>query len=375
MEVDSHFHSKQNQSCPLEVVQEDDEYWNGLPLMFFPVNAKGTIRVSTDVNIKFDTEVDTCVEPTVWRVGAFDKEVRQDFVKGGGFIGSPVYCKVMCKNLGIYEDSDGVKRLALSETSFKLVAMALLSLLVLLPLLILDSVASVAPNPALLDEVSDIANKKLVSGVEYYIVPAPGASVGGGLTLYYNTTRSCYLEVAQEDYPTWDGFRIQFFPVDPKKGMAGGSIGNPGPETLRNWFKIEKYEDAYKLSYCPSVCRFCKVMCKDLGTYVDSGVKKLALSEKPLKVVRGLIHRDTVPNSRTSTPRRSRLDAASDAVSTNSSRPHLRRLGQRPQGSHRMGVAQGKDSHGATHGVWASEPHFHTVGTPPGGKSHGVLVA
>ncbi|KAK9131200.1 hypothetical protein Sjap_011689 [Stephania japonica] len=137
-----------NQSCPLEVVQEDDEYWNGLPLMFFPVNAKGTIRVSTDVNIKFDTEVDTCVEPTVWRVGAFDKEVRQYFVKAGGFIGSPgretlrnwfkiekyedgyklshcpsvcKYCKVMCKNLGIYEDSDGVKRLALSETSFKVI--------------------------------------------------------------------------------------------------------------------------------------------------------------------------------------------------------------------------------------------------------------
>ncbi|KAK9103430.1 hypothetical protein Sjap_020684 [Stephania japonica] len=56
--------------------------------------------------------------------------------------------------------------------------------------------------------------------------------------------------------------------------------------------------------------------------------------------------------------RHSRLDVASDAVSTNSSRRQPHRLEQRLQGSCREGAAQDKDSHGATHGVWGSEFHF-----------------
>ena len=66
---------------------------------------------------------------------------------------------------------------------------------------------------------------------------------------------------------------------------TGGVIGNPGRETVGNWFKIEKYEDAYKLVYCPSVCKFCKVICKDVGVFVDqSQSRRLALSDKPMKV-------------------------------------------------------------------------------------------
>ncbi|KAK9131198.1 hypothetical protein Sjap_011685 [Stephania japonica] len=196
------------------------------------------------------------------------------------------------------------------------------SLLVLFPLLMIltFNVSAYAGEP---EEVRDISRNKLISGVEYYILPAHGGA-GGGLSLAYNMNQSCPLEVVQEDYDYSKGLPTVFLPVNSKKGMVrvstdlniklnaeiicdqtmvwklgsfdkevgqyfvatGGIVGNPGVQTMRNWFKIEKYEDDYKLSYCPSVCRFCKVMCKDIGIYEDGdGVKRLALSETPFKVI------------------------------------------------------------------------------------------
>lgn len=49
----------------------------------------------------------------------------------------------------------------------------------------------------------------------------------------------------------------------------GGVEGNPGPETINNWFKIEKYLGNYKLVICPQVCNFCRVYCSDLGLLAD----------------------------------------------------------------------------------------------------------
>lgn len=69
---------------------------------------------------------------------------------------------------------------------------------------------------------------------------------------------------------------------------TGGSLGNPGWRTIRNWFKIEKcgYNDAnYKLVYCPTVCPSSKHMCKDVGVFVDeNGNRRLALSDVPFIV-------------------------------------------------------------------------------------------
>ncbi|MCD9642173.1 hypothetical protein HAX54_028856 [Datura stramonium] len=63
----------------------------------------------------------------------------------------------------------------------------------------------------------------------------------------------------------------------------GGVEGNPGTETIRNWFKIEKHgKYGYKFVYCPSVCPYCKVICKDVGVYMVNGQRRLALSNVPL---------------------------------------------------------------------------------------------
>ncbi|GKB96369.1 miraculin-like protein [Tanacetum coccineum] len=68
--------------------------------------------------------------------------------------------------------------------------------------------------------------------------------------------------------------------------MMGGVEGNPGPDTLDNWFKIEKTKDGYKFVYCPSVCSTCKVKCKDLGIVLGvNGMRRLAVSKDPLSVI------------------------------------------------------------------------------------------
>ncbi|KAL6178326.1 hypothetical protein ACLB2K_049844 [Fragaria x ananassa] len=66
---------------------------------------------------------------------------------------------------------------------------------------------------------------------------------------------------------------------------TGGVEGNPGPKTISNWFKIEKYDNDYKLVFCPTVCNFCKVICGDVGIYLEVGVRHLVLSKVPLKVM------------------------------------------------------------------------------------------
>ncbi|KAL6319971.1 hypothetical protein AAG906_037047 [Vitis piasezkii] len=72
-----------NETCPLDVVQEQHEVSNGLPLMFIPVNPKkGVIRVSTDHNIEFCAAT-ICVQSTVWKL-EYDESSEQQFVTTGG---------------------------------------------------------------------------------------------------------------------------------------------------------------------------------------------------------------------------------------------------------------------------------------------------
>ncbi|XP_054800837.1 miraculin-like [Prosopis cineraria] len=188
--------------------------------------------------------------------------------------------------------------------------------------------ASAGPSP---EQVVDTDGKKVRAGVNYYIRPVPetpcdgqGPCVNGeGLVLIARSVNvTCPLNVAV--VVGFRGLPLTFTPVNPKKGVVrvstdqnikfnlttackegtvwklddldtatgrrfittGGVVGNPGPETIGNWFKIEKYEDDYyKLMYCPSVCKFCKVLCKDVGVFVDqNGNRRLALSDKPMKV-------------------------------------------------------------------------------------------
>ncbi|KAD5316769.1 hypothetical protein R6Q59_031932 [Mikania micrantha] len=130
-----------NRSCPAEVAQSrgDD---NGLPLTFTPVNPKkGVIRLSTDVNVKFSGPT-SCHQSNIWKL-KYDKAMKEYAVVVGGVEGNPgpktldnwfkiektnvgykfVFCpsvcsyckKVMCRNVGIVLDEDGVQRLALSD--------------------------------------------------------------------------------------------------------------------------------------------------------------------------------------------------------------------------------------------------------------------
>ncbi|PWA38190.1 kunitz family trypsin and protease inhibitor protein [Artemisia annua] len=66
-----------------------------------------------------------------------------------------------------------------------------------------------------------------------------------------------------------------------KKELIG-----PGPQTVSNWFKIEKYDKDYKLVFCPTVCNFCKVVCGDIGVKIaENGKGHLAISDVPFKIM------------------------------------------------------------------------------------------
>ena len=178
-----------------------------------------------------------------------------------------------------------------------------------------------APEPVL-----DIAGKNLQVGVDYYIQPVlkcGGRSTkcidGGGLALAATRNRTCPFDVVD----TYRAMPLKFTPFDQKEGVVrvstdlnikfsaattcvqstvwkldqfdgsrgqwfvttGGVEGNPSRETVSNWIEIEKYGSNYKLVFCPKVCKFCKVLCKDLGIYVDGdGNRILAVSDVPYGV-------------------------------------------------------------------------------------------
>ncbi|KAM3319371.1 kunitz trypsin inhibitor 5 [Capsicum chacoense] len=194
-----------------------------------------------------------------------------------------------------------------------------------LPFLILaissnSFLSSAAESPP---AVVDIAGKILRTGFDYYILPVVRGR-GGGLTLDSIGDKTCPLDaVVQEQNEINQGLPLTFTPFNAKKGVIrestdlniifsansicvqttlwklgdydaktgkyfitiGGNEGNPGRETLSNWFKIEKFERDYKLVYCPTVCKFCKVICKDVGIFIQDGVRRLALSDVPFKVM------------------------------------------------------------------------------------------
>ncbi|KAL4351341.1 hypothetical protein GQ457_06G013610 [Hibiscus cannabinus] len=185
-------------------------------------------------------------------------------------------------------------------------------------ILFLCATANAAPDPVL-----DISGKILRTGTDYYILPVFRGR-GGGLTLASTGNNTCPLDVVQEQQEVSKGLPVTFTPFNTKKGVirvstdnnvkfsaaticvqstvwklsnfdestrqwfvtSGGVEGNPGRETTGNWFKIEKFEDDYKLVFCPTVCNFCKVLCRDVGVFTDdTGVRRLALTDVPFKVM------------------------------------------------------------------------------------------
>ncbi|CAJ1952329.1 unnamed protein product [Sphenostylis stenocarpa] len=192
--------------------------------------------------------------------------------------------------------------------------MTLIALVLVVALSTKALVGEAGPAP---EQVVDTSGKKVRADGFYYIVPA--SSDVGGLALS-TTGQDCPLDVVAVD--GYQGQYLSFELVNDKKGVVrvstdlniyfstyttcpqstvwklkdfdystsqwfvttGGGFGNPGPDTIRNWFKIEKYEDAYKLVYCPSVCNDCSYPCSDIGIYQDQYGKRLALSSQPYKV-------------------------------------------------------------------------------------------
>ena len=208
-----------------------------------------------------------------------------------------------------------------TNTQKKMEATMFLSLFFLL----LTFTTNLAPGAAesAPDAVRDTDGNILRTGVDYYILPVVRGR-GGGLTLASIGNKTCPLDVVQERHEIENGLPLTFTPVNPKKGVvrvstdlnikfsastvcvqstvwrldydkstgqrfvsSGGVEGNPGPATLSNWFKIEKFRDDYKLVFCPTVCNFCKVVCKDVGIFIDDdGLRRLALTDdQPFKVM------------------------------------------------------------------------------------------
>ncbi|KAJ1377261.1 Proteinase inhibitor I3, Kunitz legume [Sesbania bispinosa] len=187
--------------------------------------------------------------------------------------------------------------------------------LVLLLALCTKALAGRPPAP---EQVVDTSGKKVQAGSKYYIVPVSSSPHVTGIAFGTVDEQDCPLDVA-----VWDDFKglpAVFTPVSQKNiGVVldtdlniyfpavtdcedstvwalpendqgtrtvavGGVLGNPGSKTIDNWFKIEKYEDAYKLVYCPSVCKSCKFQCGDIGIYENEYGKHLALTKVPLKI-------------------------------------------------------------------------------------------
>ncbi|KNA03166.1 hypothetical protein SOVF_211800 [Spinacia oleracea] len=181
-----------------------------------------------------------------------------------------------------------------------------------------------AANPAVLD----IDGHPLLSSSNYYILPVVRGR-GGGLTVSpRNATELCPLNAAQDSREVEDGIPLELYPVNPNDRTVyvstdlnlvfdavplcvpsgpsfiwqltfdeatgrryvgfGGQTGNPGIETVSNWFKIQKAGSGrfdYKIVFCPSVCNTCKVMCGDVGVFVEGdGRRLLGIREQPLLV-------------------------------------------------------------------------------------------
>lgn len=97
-----------------------------------------------------------------------------------------------------------------------------------------------------------------------------------------SVSKSCVNETV------WQAGDYMLGPIHPPPRfvITGATLGFPGPNNIKNWFKIVKHETgrphSYKLRYCPSkfICPTCQVDCADVGLYKDSGRTRLVLNDE-----------------------------------------------------------------------------------------------
>ncbi|KAL2903312.1 Miraculin [Bienertia sinuspersici] len=146
-----------------------------------------------------------------------------------------------------------------------------------------------SPPTAANPPVIDIDGNPLEVGSQYYVLTSGrGAAGRGGLFAVSKPPQLCPRYVAQFSFEIDQGRPINFYPADPSQKQitegddiniafsgpnycqnlgvwqltfdektmipyvsTNGVIGNPGPETFSNWFKIEKtIGGSYKIVYC-----------------------------------------------------------------------------------------------------------------------------
>ncbi|KAL8132669.1 kunitz trypsin inhibitor 5-like [Apium graveolens] len=184
-----------------------------------------------------------------------------------------------------------------------------------------------------LDPVLDVSNDKLLTGVDYFIIPIYGGK--GGITLASVRNKTCSLDVAQDQSLYEEGLWLTIHPINIKKGVSGRVIRESTDLTIRfsstktcakstiwkvdkydklrkryfvtvggvegddksqnGWFRIQKERLDYKIVYCSQVQCIsapCDVMCKNVGAYYEHGRSLVALTDQPFvvffeKVIKG----------------------------------------------------------------------------------------
>ncbi|CAN6463348.1 unnamed protein product [Victoria cruziana] len=196
-------------------------------------------------------------------------------------------------------------------------------MLVVFSLAALFFLASTGEAAALPGRIFDTNGKPLKSrSARYYIMPVVDDDYGGLESEYrVKDTYRCPKFISQDVYKPSMSTPASFWPVnnmssvrlstdmnvefhewnpcpekpiwtlpstDPVTGKRmvryGGMMGNPGADTVNNWFRIEKEGENYKFVFCPSVCKTCKAACEDLGLLYDNGQRWLVLGGRPFAV-------------------------------------------------------------------------------------------
>nr|GMC85234.1 kunitz trypsin inhibitor 2-like [Ipomoea batatas]GMD32846.1 kunitz trypsin inhibitor 2-like [Ipomoea batatas]GMD34425.1 kunitz trypsin inhibitor 2-like [Ipomoea batatas] len=128
-------------------------------------------------------------------------------------------------------------------------------------------------------------------GVKYYVVPLL-QDQGGGLDLASTGSQSCPASVVQDD-PYWWGNTMQFYPVDPKKGVVrewsdlniefpDAYTGCPENNVWTIVGDLSVYDDSHYIT--ADACYYCSYYCRDVGISVEAGQRRLVLSDTPLEI-------------------------------------------------------------------------------------------
>ncbi|KAH7840811.1 hypothetical protein Vadar_021927 [Vaccinium darrowii] len=174
--------------------------------------------------------------------------------------------------------------------------------------------------------ILDVEGQELQSTTRYYIFPVETPNRGGGLGLS-SKDGTCPHNVMQETLESSNGLPLRLLTIDNKSGSinlstdvniafmaattcvqsavwrvggisdsevsgrryvtSGGVVGQPGLDTMRSWFKVEKNGNGngYKIVYCPSFCSSCRIACGNVGVLVENGKRWLGLTADPLLVI------------------------------------------------------------------------------------------